>query len=212
MRYIEKTTSPDFFEHEKVNLTEDSSWKDLHCKTDLRLYLIKEQKELCAYCERKIDENNSHIEHIYAQSDNPKLRFEHNNLVASCNGDQYQADLKNDYDPEDINSCGHKKSNEMDENLFLNPIQNWDIEEYFLYNKGNCSIIPSMKDEKKSNYTIKLLNLDNPKLNNERSNARIGLEQAIKNKRLNPKNDLKKLLSKDRPFISFLKYYYSAFL
>lgn len=69
-----------------------------------------------------------------------------------------------------------------------------------------------MKDEEKSSYTIRLLNLDNPKLNNERSNARIGLEQAIKKNRLNPKNDLKKLLSKNRPFISFLKYYYSAFL
>lgn len=216
MRYIKKTNSPTFFEQEKQNLIDDSAWENLHCKRELRSYLIEEQERLCAYCERRICDDNSHIEHIYPQSDNAVLRFEYNNLISSCNGDQCEPSLKDSFRPEDINSCGHKKSNEMDENLFLNPVSQQNIEEYFVYDRETCSIRPSkksasMKSEENSSYTIKLLGLDNPRLNNERSNARSSLASAIKTHR-NAKDKMRSLLSKNRPFISFLKYYYSPFL
>jgi uncharacterized protein (TIGR02646 family) len=216
MRYIEKTNSPTFFEQEKQNLIDDSAWKNLYCKNELRSYLIEEQKQLCAYCERRIDGNNSHIEHIYPQSDNVTLRFEYDNLIASCNGDQCEPSLKDDFQPEDINSCGHKKSNKMDDDIFLNPVKQKDIQEYFSYDKETCAICSSEKNLENATYTIKLLGLDNPRLNLERSNARIALEQAIK-RYLNSspkeyKNKIRILLSKERPFISFLRYYYSPFL
>jgi len=213
MRYIEKTNSPTFFEQEKQNLVDDSAWGNLHCKHELRSYLIEEQKHLCPYCERRIDNDNSHIEHIYPQSDNAALRFEYDNLIASCNGDQCEPNLKNSFQPENINSCGHKKSNEMDENLFLNPVKLQDIEEYFSYDLETYSILPSEKNVTSSKYTIKLLGLDNPRLNNERANARTAFFAAIKHSRSEDrKHKILILLSKERPFISFLRYYYSLFL
>jgi uncharacterized protein (TIGR02646 family) len=213
MRYIEKTNSPNFFEQEKQNLIDDSAWENLHCKHELRSYLIEEQKRLCAYCERRIGDDNSHIEHIYPQSDNVTLRFEYNNLIASCNGDQCEPNLKDNFRPEDVNSCGHKKSNDMDKNLFLNPVEQQDIDEYFSYDKETCSILASEKNKPSSEYTIKLLGLDNPRLNNEHANARSGLEKAIKiSHSSDKKHKIRMLLSKERPFISFLRYYYSPFL
>lgn len=213
MRYVCKTDSPDFFNQEKEILIDDSSWKNLHCKNKLRLHLIAEQKNLCVYCERKINENNSHIEHVSAQSNDPTMRFEYENLVASCNGDQCNPCLKDSFRPEDINSCGHKKSNDMDENLFLNPIRQKNIAEYFSYDNVTCAICPSQEDEPKATYTITLLGLDNNRLNLERSNARSAFSKTIK--RYPPtdyKSKIRGLLSKSPPFVSFLQFYYSPFL
>jgi uncharacterized protein (TIGR02646 family) len=211
MRFIKKIGSPIFLEEEKRNLTNDSSWKDLHCKNLLRSHLVNEQDRLCIYCERRIDEKNSHIEHIYAQSNDANLRFEYVNLVASCNGDQCEEFSKDIFRPEDVNSCGHKKSNDMNKELFLNPISEHNIDECFSYNNENCTIHPSDKDPNKASYTINLLGLNNTRLNNERSNARYALIKALKSRPLN-KKVLLILLSKNPPFVSFLRYYYSPFL
>jgi hypothetical protein len=116
---------------------------------------------------------------------------------------------KENFHPENVHSCGHKKSDDIDINLFLNPVALQNIGEYFLYHKENCSIIASEKNSNKANYTIQLLNLDNPRLNNERHNARAALGKAIKNM-TNPKHKISQLLAKERPFISFLRFYYAA--
>jgi uncharacterized protein (TIGR02646 family) len=210
MRYIKKNNSPDFFEQEKQQLNDNAAWEELHCKTQLRLHLIAEQQTLCAYCERGIDEKNTHIEHIAAQANNPALRFDYHNLIASCNGDLCHPELKEKFHPENVHSCGHKKSDDIDINLFLNPVTLQNIGEYFLYHKEICSIIASEKDSNKANYTIQLLNLDNPMLNNARYKARAALAKAIK-PMPNSKDKIRQLLAKERPFISFLRFYYAAF-
>ena len=213
MRHIKKNSSPDFFEQEKQQLNNNAAWDELHCKTQLRLHLIVEQQNLCAYCERGIDETNTHIEHIIEQSNKPALRFDYHNLIASCNGDLCNSELKKEFHPEDVHSCGHKKGSNTDIKLFLNPVTMQDIGEYFLYDKEVCSIIASEKDSNKANYTIGLLNLDNPRLNNERHNARSALAKAIKTKpNVDAKQIISQLLTKERPFISFLCFYYAAFL
>lgn len=210
MRYIKKNNSPDFFEQEKQQLNNSAAWDELHCKTQLRLHLIAEQQTLCAYCERGIDETNSHIEHIDEQSNNPALRFDYQNLIASCNGDLCNPEAKENFRPEDIHSCGHKKGSSTDSNLFLNPVAVQDIGEYFSYHKEICSIIAREKDGNKANYTIRLLNLDNPRLNNERHHARSALAKVVKTMP-NAKQKISQLLAKERPFISFLRFYYAAF-
>jgi uncharacterized protein (TIGR02646 family) len=213
MRYIKKNSSPDFFEQEKTQLNANAVWNELHCKTQLRLHLIEEQKKLCAYCECGINENNSHIEHIDEQSNNPTLRFDYQNLIASCNGDLCNPELKENFHPEDVHSCGHKKSNYTNSNQFLNPVAMRDIGEYFLYDKEVCSICGSGRDDDKAKYTIDLLNLDNPRLNNARYNAREALRNAVKKySHSTPKHQISALLSKERPFISFLRFYYASFL
>jgi len=123
VHYVKKGDSPDFFEEEKKWLEPNAVWDDLHCKPQLRQHLIEEQSGLCIYCERRIDQANSHIEHLIPQSHEPNLRFDYSNLTVSCNGDQCETPIDNaTYDPEDIHSCGHKKSDAFDSARFLNPV------------------------------------------------------------------------------------------
>jgi len=46
---------------------------------------LKEQYYLCAYCCQRIDDKNSHNEHIQAQSVAPNQMLNFHNIVASCN-------------------------------------------------------------------------------------------------------------------------------
>ena len=93
-----------------------------------------------------------------------------------------------------------------------------DIGEYFSYIKETGSIVDSKKDTDKAKHTITLLNLDNPRLNKERLNAPDALLEIwlrMKKDMLNAKYDIKdirQLLTKERPFISFLRFYYTSFL
>ena len=217
MHYIRKKLSPDFFESEKSqqSFKDDPAWNNLHCKTQLRFHLMNEQNQLCIYCERQIDENNTHIEHILAQTDNPQLRFNYSNLVVSCNGDQCKPIVKDKYQPKNVHSCGHKKDDDLDIDKFLNPVKDVNIKKYFSYNKTTCAICCSGKESTKANYTINLLNLDNPRLNNERFNARSALQTVLKQTTniKHRKLKLSWLLSKkDRAFTSFLNNYFKPVL
>jgi uncharacterized protein (TIGR02646 family) len=210
VRHIAKGQSPDAFEAEKASvvLQNDPAWKNLHGKQALKQQLLEEQQCLCAYCERGIAEHNAHIEHIYPQSIYPSRRFEYTNLIASCNGEACQVELSAMDAMENTDSCGHRKEDAFDETRFLNPVTLTDIGNYFVYDKTTCAILPSDLDPERSAYMIDLLNLDNPRLNNERSNARSALLKVI-GSGIQAKARLGYLLAKDRPFISFLRYNYA---
>ena len=217
MHYVCKGESPLFFESEKKeqSFLDDPAWNNLHCKTSLRLYLMAEQNQCCIYCERSIDVKNSHIEHIVAQTKEEDRRFDYNNLVVSCNGDQCPPIVKAHYQPEDIQSCGHKKSDDLDSDKFLDPTAVSNIEQYFTYDKTRCALISSDKDMNKSSYTIQLLNLDNPRLNNERANARTALLKVLSSMRssIDKKQKIRLILTKkERAFASFLKCSFKPFL
>lgn len=51
----------------------------------LKEFLIKEQNELCAYCQQSISIDNSSIEHIIPKSINKALSTNYHNLIAVCN-------------------------------------------------------------------------------------------------------------------------------
>ncbi len=207
MRYIQKMDAPEFFSTETVDFNADTNWKELHCKPKLRDHLRQEQQELCAYCEGKLENNNSHIEHIEPQEKNPQRRFDYKNLIVSCNGGEACCSdtEKNSYEDIDINSCGHRKSNDFNSNLFLNPVELTDINYYFDYNRHTAAIIPSTIMSKKAQYMIDLLNLDNVYLRNSRHNARIALMRIVKQSTKNPQQTLNSCLRTSRPFISFLQ-------
>lgn len=65
----------------------NGEYKDLNHveRQAIRDSCLKEQYYLCAYCCQRINDQNSHNEHIEAQhiASNKKLNF--NNIVASCN-------------------------------------------------------------------------------------------------------------------------------
>lgn len=225
MRYIEKKQEPPFFIECKKGLPENSTWESFsenqelsQCKKKLKQELLQEQAGLCIYCERSIQESNSHLEHIYPKdgvSGYPERTFNYSNLVVSCNGDQCSIDEKERYEPDDVHSCGHKKANRLDTSLFLDPTTYSDIQTFFAYDKTACSPISSGKDCAKANYTIDLLHLNNPRLNNERENARIALQKALIQKTKSPiqrKCYLTRMLEKDRAFISFLRYCFAPIL
>lgn len=51
-------------------------------------YLIDEQNSLCAYCQQKIDINDSSIEHVTPKEHNKELSTSYFNLVAVCHKNQ----------------------------------------------------------------------------------------------------------------------------
>lgn len=51
-------------------------------------YLIDEQNSLCAYCQQKIDIDNSSIEHVTPKEHNKEVSTSYFNLVAVCNKSQ----------------------------------------------------------------------------------------------------------------------------
>ena len=221
MRYIKKGASPAFFEECKAGLNEPNNWEAFsenqelsQCKKDLHQHLLDEQSGLCVYCERGIATRlDSHVEHVYPKSSYPAKAFDYGNLVASCNGDSCSVDEKKAYKPENVHSCGHRKSDLLKSTLFLSPLEHEDISDYFEYNKTSCAITASNKNPSKASYTIDLLNLDNSRLNNVRANARTALVKSLKNYGAHQKKlKARLLLSKDRPFISFLRYNFSSFL
>ena len=86
---IEKTQEPD--EWTIIRLTPGLSF-DGAVKTELRQSLLLEQGYICGYCQRRIDVNNSRIEHVKPQSQSiangrPEEMLDHGNMIICCDGD-----------------------------------------------------------------------------------------------------------------------------
>jgi uncharacterized protein (TIGR02646 family) len=158
-------------------------------------YIVEEQRNLCAYCERVITvaHNDSHIEHIKPLSKYKTLSIEYDNLIVSCNG--YECKQEN---------CGHKKDDEI---LPLNPIDDIDISEYFEYNKNTGEIKSSSKDEQKAMQTIRILNLDSKRLRL----ARIDAKDLFEEKYFGNINETDSILDifYDLGYVSYLNFYYN---
>ena len=230
MRYIHKNEIPQFFIDdtkelkEKIKITPQKNKKDMwdkeyKTKRKLKEYILeKEQNWLCGYCEAKLedtfirekreDKELIHIEHIKPKHlDYDNLSFEYYNLLVSCSGKCFT-------DKNKPLTCGHKKGNKFDENLFLNPIKEINIRDYFIYtDKGHIG--SSSKNEEKSKYTMKLLDLNS--FNNELPDARlialkefqISINKYILKSKKQPRVIIKALLNKENlAFISFLRYKY----
>lgn len=160
-------------------------------KRKLANHLYKEQKGLCIYCQQSfnnalINKNLSefsHIEHIKpkARKRYPENTFNQNNLALSCNGFDCNI-LVNETENE---FCGHNKDQKYDKNLFLNPIEVEDIEKYFSYKiNGEIQISDKLekKEEKKADYMIKILDLNNETLVDMRRENYIKIIENHKNK------------------------------
>lgn len=228
MRYISKTTPPEFFAESVRNYDSDTKWKALrNQKPRLKRHILEnEQKYLCAYCEIRTDMDNSHIEHIKPQSD-PKNRFDYDNLIVSCNGKQCVLSNDSEDYEEDIHSCGHKKDDVFDETLFISPVKEQNAADFFHFDKEDGKILPnsefSEQHQNRASYTIILLNLDNDRLNKYRLDARKALEkEAGKLLKLQgaefTKQKIKSVLSSDdsvprlEPFITFLRFCFKSIL
>lgn len=207
MRFIQKTQSPDFFEQEKHG-TPLTSWSSFRGRKELKKFLLEEQHYLCGYCECNVSENN-HFEHIAPQDKYPELRFEYTNLIVSCEG-KFFCDGKE----QEKESCGHRKDNEYDEALFLNPVAIPDISSHFKFDPDTGQMLATENDAKNAaNYMIRILNLDALYLRNARRNAKEVLLAHLN--QLPPEQAMPILraeLATEREFISFLRFCFAPFL
>lgn len=213
MRFIKKIQSPAFFEQEKCDfpLTEDSPWEDFKnpCKTRFKQFLVKEQHGLCGYCECDLSSTSSHIEHIAPRERYKHLKFSYENLLVSCDGRLLcSGAMKNK------ESCGHRKDNEYDDQLFMNPVELPEITRYFYFDSETGAIMPSKcEQDKAANYTIRVLNLDAQYLRSARLKAKEVLWENLSELPIEQAAIiLRQELSTEREFISFLRHYFAPFL
>ena len=158
MKYIEKGREPESFSNWKSLANEN--WQPTYnelsgqIKKDIKNTLIAEQGGICCYCERKLQYDDSHIEHLNPQSNSQEERLNFDNLLCSC-----QKKLKKG----EPRHCGNSKGDDI---LPITPLQ-IDCESKFKYNE-NGTIEPI---DEYSKETIKILQLDIDKLNDLRANA-----------------------------------------
>ena len=142
--------------------------------------LMAAQKQLCAYCECPFSLLANHIEHFEEQHDAPNRVFDYTNLLLSCQGNRDPAvrpESIADARSRKINiSCGHRKEKshhnniEIDYTLLLNPTDN--VSALFSYADGMVepSRVCSNNEAIQVEYTIKRLNLDAHRIENNRIN------------------------------------------
>ena len=154
MRHIVKGDSPSELETFKRK-NPSKVYKDLkgneEVKSSIQASLLNEQDHLCCYCEKSIDTEKSHIEHIKPQSQFPTETLDYDNLLASCN---------------EFCSCGHKKAKWYSELDFIHPLHQ-DCDTHFKFElNGQVS-----GTSKAGQITINALGLNSQKLVKQRGSV-----------------------------------------
>jgi uncharacterized protein (TIGR02646 family) len=163
MKYIVKGTEPQELTDFKADATSD--WTPTYggltriVKNAIKKSLMREQGYICCYCERRIEENDSHIEHFKPQNDSSVDPLDFTNMLCSC-----QKNLSKGAD----RHCGNLKGGWFDEALLVSPM-NSSCESQFGFN-GDGTIYP-IENNPAAKTTIKRLGLDINKLNNLRKLA-----------------------------------------
>ena len=166
MRYIEKRPEPVSFQHWKAqaNTNWQPSYDDLRGpeKNDLHLSLMEEQGFLCCYCECRINETCSDIEHLKPRRRFPLNELDYNNLLASCLGGGGLG--------LPAGHCNGKKGNWYDAAM-VSPLQG-DCGEYFMFTRDG-QILPTQDPDQRDSAeeTINRLNLNSERLIARREEA-----------------------------------------
>ncbi len=129
-------------------------------KNEVKDSLMKEQGYICCYCERRLTDDDSHIEHFTPQSNNAVDTLDYTNMLCSC-----QDKLKKGVP----RYCGISKDNWFDENLLISPLDS-NCEGRFAYT-GDGKIQPADEFDAAAIKTIEKLGLDINKLNALREKA-----------------------------------------
>ncbi|MBE8567689.1 retron system putative HNH endonuclease [Vibrio sp. OPT20] len=153
MKYITKLDAPNFYLEHTEGMTNWDEYHDLDkgkSKQKLRDHIIKkEQSNRCIYCECSVTVNTSHVEHVVPRSKDDNGVFDYSNLAVSCEGKTHNPPS----DPKFYN-CGHEKSSVYDASLFLSPLSEKDISEYFKFDLDTYKLICSGKDATRFTHTI----------------------------------------------------------
>ena len=131
-----------------------SAWEDdniSNIRTQLRSdILLEEQKLLCAYCQKEIDEDskNSNIDHFKTRNLFPELTLNYLNLLVSCNTKERCSNFKDT----------HIKSRDEYDNIVNPACENPN--EFFDYLPTGEIIAKNVKGQ----YTIDIFNLQDKSL------------------------------------------------
>jgi uncharacterized protein (TIGR02646 family) len=164
MKPIVKQREPDEYTQWKALANED--WQPAYCdlsgevKKAVKDALMAEQGWICCYCERRLTDNDSHIEHYRPQCDPVVDPLNFANLLCSCQNQIKKGEPRH---------CGNLKDDWFDADLLVSPVDP-ECEDRFSYT-GDGAIRPAIDHDLSATETIKRLGLDIPKLNALRSKA-----------------------------------------
>ena len=169
MKYIQKGKEPQIFSDWKA--TQMSLGVNYHYKRlpnpekgAVHISLLSEQGYICCYCCKRVEQSNSHIEHLDPQSKtDAELSVEYSNMLASCGRDTNKPEY---CWPE---YCGNKKG---DLAIRVSPLQA-NCEEFFNYSSTG-EILPTANNlahQKDAQTTINVLGLNHYDLTQGRIQA-----------------------------------------
>ena len=161
MKHIVKDQNTPDFDDWKASANDD--WQPTYegligtTKKEVKDSLMKEQGHICCYCERKLSNNDSYIEHFKPRSEEDVDPLDYANILCSC-----QNQLKKGVP----RHCGHSKDNWFDEDLLISPLYP-DCEGRFAYT-GDGKIRTANEFDTAATITIEKLKLDIELLNDFR--------------------------------------------
>jgi uncharacterized protein (TIGR02646 family) len=157
MKFIEKQKEPQEFLDWK-SLANDN-WQPTFSalsgseKAAVKKALIEEQGCICCYCESRVTDNDSHIEHFRPQSDSSVDPLDFSNMLCSC---------QNNLEKGAPRHCGHLKDEWFDSSLLISPLDN-TCETRFSFTADGY-IQAYKESDQAASTTIEKLGLDIPKL------------------------------------------------
>lgn len=164
MKHVEKHHEPEAFTQWKALANEDwqPTYDDLsgNPKASVKRSLMQEQGYLCCYCERRLTDTDSHIEHFQPQSDPAVDPLDYGNLLCSCQNQIKKGEPRH---------CGNLKGDWYDPELLISPLDP-DCESRFSF-EGDGLIRPASMHDQAARETITRLGLDIPKLNDLRASV-----------------------------------------
>ena len=164
MKHIVKQVEPKAFVDWKALANEDwqPTYDDLagQPKNAVKNALLAEQGHICCYCERRLTDEDSHIEHFRPQSDPTVDPLDFKNMLCSC---------QNQIKAGEPRHCGNLKDSWFDPELLVSPLDS-GCENRFAFD-GDGVIRPATAHDGAADETIKRLGLGIPKLNALRAKA-----------------------------------------
>lgn len=164
MKHIVKRCEPVAFRNWKA--LANANWQPTYDnlsgepKKAVKSALMKEQGHICCYCERRLTDDDSHIEHFRPQSDPAVVPLDFDNLLCSCQNQIKKGEPRH---------CGNLKGEWFDRDLLISPLDP-GCEDRFSFT-GNGLIKPRTDHDSAASETIERLGLDIPKLNGLRAKA-----------------------------------------
>lgn len=116
MKFIIKGNEPKEFKDWKDLANED--WQPTYDilsnpeKNAVKKSLMAEQGYICCYCERRLEDNDSHIEHLKPQSNPAVDPLDYGNMLCSCQDQIKKGEPRH---------CGNLKDDWYDEEMLISP-------------------------------------------------------------------------------------------